>query len=225
MQFSALYALVRTKLMDASDTRWTLQEKKDALNRVYQDFCTRSRMVRGLVTLTASASPTANGTVTSEYLAPSGSEILDIDTLTTTVYVLQHIGMRDAFDLFPGNWNTITGQPIYAMWGDYGRDSSASMIVRVVPDPGAALTDLRAQCVYVPAALSADTDVPAFPSTWHNVLAVGACADLLDKGDDAQDLQQASYYRQQYESNLSQATAASLRGFDGRPGGGRTAWF
>lgn len=207
MQFSDLYGLVRTKLQDSADTRWTLQEKKDALNLALRDFCTRTRITEGLYTLAQ------NGASTSEYVAPAGTELAEIRRLTTGNFRLFHITTGEAFSQFAGQWKTITGSPLYAVYGDYKRTTDGGLIVKVIPDPGVALTDLDCEGLAVPV-LSADTDVPPFSTIWHDCLADRACSELLLKNDDGEDNQQAALFRQQYEAVLLAAAKSVGRGFD-----------
>jgi hypothetical protein len=218
MQFSALYGAIRTKLQDSADTHWGLQEKKDAINRVLRDFCVRTRITEGLVTLTQ------NGTSTAEYIAPTGSELERIDMLTTGNFELVHITVKQAFRIYAGQWKTMTGQPIEAVYGDYGRTTGGGLIVRVIPDPGTALTDLEALGLTIPV-LSLDTDVPPFQTTYHDCLVDGACAELLEKDDENEDMQQAAYFRQKYEAGVMKASAAVGQNFDASPKAVRIDYF
>lgn len=207
MDFLTLYTGVQTRLVDSSDTRWSLDEKKSAVNWAYRELVMYAGWPRKTVTLDA------NGASTSEYVAPSGTEIAQIHDVSshTLGRRLYPTTSEKAFDQY-SNWETVTGQPYYYVT-DYKTTTAGAVVVKTFPDYGSALTDLKAVVSVVPTALSADADVPAMPSNFHDALVDGAAAKLLIDATQARDLEAAGVWMQAFLAKRAEFAAYVMRGF------------
>lgn len=120
----------------------------------------------------------AIGASTVLYEAP-GVNVATFGTVyTPTQGELYRIGRADlpAYDV---RWATATGSPSLAV--TWAPQATGQPQVRLYPDPGAQLTDVRAVVRHTPDAPTGDTDVPRLPDECQRRLHYGA-AIVLARG-------------------------------------------
>jgi hypothetical protein len=146
---------------------WLLAQQKEALNDAYADISD--------VTEWAETSETESLTTSNNYdlSSISANTILTVHGVfnTQTNRWLTPASVRE-WDRRNGLWEDETGEPdefgIAGLWW-----------LRVKPRKASAAGTMVIHYTYVPAALSADGDTPAFPAEFHPGLVAYACYDLL----------------------------------------------
>lgn len=225
MLFSDMYGALRTRLADPNDTRWSLQEKKDALNFVYRDFCEFTRIARYWVGFTVDG-------VYSDYYC-SDHDVLDVIAVAIGAQrdvKLRHISVEQAMDIYP-DWANETGEPYYYLFGDVGYRLASDPgytqpLLKVLPFPAdAAVTDINALAVVIPPDMANDDDTPLVPRTYHDCLVDGAAGRLVINANQQRDLPAAQLWWGNYLDKRNAAKVGASRSFSTAPPTISTSWL
>jgi hypothetical protein len=202
--FIQLIGEVQTRLADgdgsgAGDVRWSLQEKKDALNRTYRDFCSVTEIMQQLVTWTQDS-----GAVYKPGSLVKVLRMLHDPTSATLGYSLSRVTLEELFAI-DAAYATTAGDAVYYVWPYSIVDDEKKLLVS--PVPSSAHTDLKCMCVVLPADMSANSDEAAIPTDLVDCLVDGACAYLLRKNGQALDLDLALTFERAYLEKRAQGKA------------------
>ena len=140
--FADLYGDVRLRIQDPSpDNRFTLVEKKAAINLMYRRFCVATTVVRELVTFAQD---------TGAVYEPTGTKrVVSITGFPQSASVGSRLIPTDAdaaFDRNP-NWETETGTPVYYLYPWLVEADNKKLRVQPFPAPAAAWAGLTAYAV------------------------------------------------------------------------------
>jgi hypothetical protein len=194
MQFSAIRTYAATRFRDPSNIIVTDTQWKDYVNTAYGDVLTRLpyapwNEASATVALSAAsrtgALPTDVFKVTAVYDATDQFPLVPLE------------GRNQVFQEYPQQ--TETGQPMhYRLLG-------GNILVYPIPE---AATNLTVEYLKMPADMSADADVPAFPSQWHDALVSGAVA--LAYRDDG-NMQMAAEYEKESQGMIASLIQDSMQ--------------
>ena len=210
--FGDLKTYITRARRDTAYDHWTEAQTEDDLNLGIQWFCEQMPLATGFGTF--ELAPDADNAA--EYVPPLGSDCDEIIHLQTGLRALAITTPADAFAR-DSNWDTATGTPIYYI-PHYRRDSQERHVIRVLPIPDEALTDLKGEYSRVHPWLSEDTERLLIPIQYRiyaaaYALHLGYAADKQE----TQDLQKAAYWLGRAEEGATKARKKAARHFDRSP--------
>ena len=191
---------------------WTEAQTEDDLNLAIQAFC--DEVPLATVFGTWEQAPDAENT--GEYVPPAGYDLDEVIYLKTGTSRLTPTTVAElsALDL---DWDTRTGTPVYYI-PHFRIDGGERHIVRVVPLPSTALTDLKGEFTRVHPWLTEDTERPLIPIQYRMAIAayalhLGYAADKQE----TQDMEKAAYWLGRYQDAVKRAKRKAARRFDRSP--------
>lgn len=213
--FLQLQGAVQLRLADgdgagAGDVRWTLAEKKDALNHAYRRFCRETEIQESFVTWTQDS-----GAVYKPGSSVKVVRLLADPQSATLGYTLTPTTEAALFACDP-SWATTAGNPTYYVFPYSIVDDEKKFIVS--PVPSVALTDLKCRCVIIPADMSANGDEPAIPHEFHDALVEGAVELLLQKKGNMADTEMATVAGMRFSAAINDARSTKAAGHTSRGG-------
>ncbi|MFP5504455.1 MAG: hypothetical protein ACLGIN_18375 [Candidatus Sericytochromatia bacterium] len=199
--------LLRDLLEDPNDTRWPAADKLDLINRAMRDVVKRVQPLEAWVTLAQ------NGSSTSEYVMPSGTEMYAFKGhIQTDNRDLCPLTPRQAYARYGEDWDTRKGTPVGFNLGAFGRS-----VFKVIPDPGAALSDLKAWVSKYADALAADADVSELPDDLEEAVSYQAAFLAYQRDKQQRSPDKAQSMLALYEEQVRLYLAGRFTGFNTRP--------
>lgn len=208
--FAQLVGGVQDRLVDGdgtgagtADVRWTLTEKRQAVNYAIERFCRESEFLRSTVTWTQDS-----GAVYKPGSSVKVLRMLELPRSATLGWRLLPMTEDELFAMDP-DYETTAGDALYfvfpyAVVGDVKK-------MLVAPVPSSAHTDLKNQCVIVPADLSG-SDAGVTPSEYDEGLIDGASAYLLKKAGQTEYDSLAGALEANFREAIARATIVAATG-------------
>lgn len=206
-------------------TYWQKAWLTSWINAAHREVCAEAQPIKQYVVFKVNPTPVLASNATAEYVpdltsvivAPNGTTPDTAGMIDTIVflqaanYSLDQTAVADVAAQY-WDWDTRTGNPLVFLFNDW-----APGIVKVIPDPGTALSTVRGIVTLKPPALVADGDMPVFDSEFHELCEFYATARAFLMDSETQDIQKGNLWMQMYQGKKAQLKIKQARNFSLAP--------
>jgi hypothetical protein len=186
------------------------------INDGYTEVCSDSKALERYVTFVQNPNPVLSSNPTAEYV-PANVEPTALDQVRFVQVDKYRCYPKNVEALFEEyfDWDTRTaGVPLWLAYNTF-----APGVLKIVPDPGVAFSNVRGLATLKPPLLVADGDVPLFDSEYHNLLEFYATSRAFAQGGENQNLGEAERYLAMFEKRFAKFKVKTVREFSADDGG------